>query len=472
MTIQTNEDFKIFDYYDAVKSKRLEYLLVFVFSFTGLFALEAHIRNNFPDRLTKNFYFQIWPSDFIMQTIEIEFMHEFGLQTLWYLHIQPPLFDFVRWVLSTDLWSKSGFVSGLDLDQRLYCFYIFIYACFNVLVYMWSQALGINRGPAIAITALWSIYPGNLAMATLLDSTYLSAFLIAVFIFALQETLRLKEKRYFYIFLLFFALASYTRTIFQIQVISFLPIIAFYLLTKFPSKKKPMVLAAVLGSALVFALPIKQYFLFGTTSTTTFAGQHKIEGIWYYPTAYEVSQIEVDGKYYVNARKSVNKFNSAGQVGLNLRYEELFRKIISENPNVVINGIEKSALQGLERLNVPTQNYWANAVVGFIPWSDTSAKLAIGQNYLALGTLVLVLFLVRLALRKNLLTKQKAFYYWPVGFWIVAIFLSIIIGSNRYEWTEAERLKFLIEFPVFIYIVSALYRLLNFKTRELPAVTN
>ena len=404
----------------------------------------------------------------MMQTVEIEFMHEFGLQTLWYLHIQPPLFDFIRFALSMNPWSEIGYVAGVEFDRRLYIFYIFIYSCFNVLVYTWSKSLGLSKVLSLVVTALWSIYPGNLAMATLLDSTYLSAFLVAIFIFSIQETLRLRERKYFYLFIVFFILATYTRTVFQIYILLFLPVISFYLLTKISDRRKPLVVAAILGSILVFALPLKQKILFGTTSTTTFAGQHKIEGIWYYPTKSELSQIDIQDKYIDNARKYENKFNNAWQVAWNIKYEELFRQIVIEKPNLVLNGVKKSSLQGLARLNISTQNYWANAIVGFVPWLDISATFMIGKYYLALGVFVVFAALLRLALQRKLCSWRDVFYYWPIYFSLLSIFLSIVVGSNRYEWTEAERLKFLIEFPVLIYLVSAVYWLFFFNVKESP----
>ena len=404
----------------------------------------------------------------MMQTLEINFMHEFGLKSLWYLHIQPPLFDFIRFVISLDPWTEAGFVSGITLDKRLYIFYVFVFACFNVLVYTWSRSLRLNRYLALGITILWALYPGNLAMATLLDSTYLSAFLIACFLFALQEALRLRDSKYLYGFIVFFVLASYTRTVFQIQLMFILPVISIYLLTKISDRRKPLVVAAILGSILVFALPLKQKILFGTTSTTTFAGQHKIEGIWYYPTKSELSQIDIQDKYIDNARKYENKFNNAWQVAWNIKYEELFRQTVIDKPNLVLNGVKKSSLQGLSRLNISTQNYWANAIVGFVPWLDVSATFMIGKYYLALGAFVVFAALLRLLLQRKLCSWRDIFYYWPIYFLLLSIFLSIVVGSNRYEWTEAERLKFLIEFPVLIYLVSAVYWLFNFNVKESP----
>lgn len=449
-----------------MKTKRKEVLFIFLCSFFGLFALEAYFRKFFADQLFENVYFHAWPSDIMMQTIEIKFMHDFGLQTLWYLHIQPPLFDFIRYVLSIDVGSEIGYVSGADFDQRLYLFYVFIYACFNVLVFIWSLSLGLNKSIAIGVSLMWAVYPGNLAMVTLLESTYLSAFLIAVLIFALQETLRRREKKYFYLFLVFFILASYTRNVFQFQIMLLLPIVAFYLASKIAERRKTLLLAAIFGSALVFALPIKQYLLFGTTSTTSLAGQHKIEGIWYYPTEYELSEIEVNEKFLQNSEKYVNKFNSRQQVEINYKYEVLFANLMREKPNLVVDGIEKSTRQGIQRLNIPTQNYQPNPIVDFLPWSTTTASIAIGQNYLGLGLVALVLALLRLAVGKNLLTKKNIFYYWPIGVLLASIFFTILIGSHRYEWTDLERLKFLIEFPVIIYGFSAILQLLNFKKKN------
>jgi hypothetical protein len=42
-----------------------------------------------------------------------------------------------------------------------------------------------------------------------------------------------------------------------------------------------------------------------------------------------------------------------------------------------------------------------------------------------------------------------------VGF-IGLAFATIVVGSNRYEWTEAERLKFLIEAPLLLFSLQGI----------------
>src|SRR5262249_52942810 len=108
-------------------------------------------------------------------------------------------------------------LDGTILDGRIYLFYCLIYGGFNQLIYLWLRAMSFQQGISGVVVSLWAIYPGNLAMATLLDSTYLSAFLIAWTIFLQYLYLRDPSVRRLVVFLVVFLIASLTRTLFQIH---------------------------------------------------------------------------------------------------------------------------------------------------------------------------------------------------------------------------------------------------------------
>ena len=226
------------------------------------------------------FHFQVWPSDDLGQTVNIHILLEKGLLSFWYLHIQPPLYDFLRYLLSFEVLGQSDVAAGSILDHRIYLFYCFIYGAFNQLIYFWSRVLGFRNMLALLVASFWGLYPGNLAMATLLDSTYLSAFLIAWTIFSLYLYLRGPSVIRLATFLVIFLTASWTRTIFQIHFfVLLLATVVFFL---FVFHRQHLARASIVALPLAiasFCLPLKQQYLYGTLETTTFAGQHKLEGI-------------------------------------------------------------------------------------------------------------------------------------------------------------------------------------------------
>ena len=66
-----------------------------VVAFLFLILLELTSRSRAPDGLR----FQVWSSERLMQTLSVNNLREEPLRSLWYLHIQPPLFDAFRALL-------------------------------------------------------------------------------------------------------------------------------------------------------------------------------------------------------------------------------------------------------------------------------------------------------------------------------------------------------------------------------------
>ena len=381
-----------------------------------------------------------------MQTVNIRTLREKGLLSFWYLHVQPPLYDFLRYLLSFE--DLSGVAAGVILDHRIYLFYCFIYGAFNQLIYFWSRVLGFRNMFAILVASFWGLYPGNLAMATLLDSTYLSAFLIAWTILSLYLYLRRPSARGLATFLVIFLTASWTRTIFQIHF--FLPLLATVVFFIFMFHRQEFARASIIALPLAIAaffLPLKQQYLYGTLETTTFAGQHKIEGIWYQPSIAEKQAIDVPDFYIENAQQLQSKYNSVDQVALNYRYEKLFRKILLSEPVLVLKGVQKSLRQGINEMRMPTMYYMPNRLVETLPWITLSGLLSKGSSYLLIILFGSLGYLF--AIYNNLCAFRPRFLI-IVGF-VGLVFATIVVGSNRYEWTEAERLKFLIEAPVLLF---------------------
>jgi hypothetical protein len=290
-------------------------------------------------------------------------------------------------------------------------------------------------------------------MATQLDGTYLSAFLIAWAIFLQYLYLRDPSVRGLAFFLGIFLMASWTRTLFQLHFFILLLITVVFFVFMFHRQDLVRASIVVLPLALAFfLLPLKQQHLYGTLSTTTFAGQHKVGSIWYRPDIAEVNAIPVPTVYVENARQFQNKYNSVEQVVLNYRYESIFRKVLISEPALVLDGLRKSLLQGLHRVWRPTQDYAPNRFIETLPWVKLSRLLSGGSAYLSIILVGLVGYL--LAIYYQLCDFRPRFLM-IIGF-IGLAFATIVVGSNRYEWTEAERLKFLIEAPLLLFSLQGI----------------
>src|SRR5262249_34298898 len=192
-------------------------------------------------------------------------LREKGVLSFWYLHVQPPIYDFIRYVLSFGDPGRSNIAARTTLDGRIYLLYCFVYGAFNQLIYLGSRALGFRLQVAVLFAILWAIYPGNLAIATLLDSTYLSAFLFAWVIFTLYLYLREPSLSRLAFFLIIFLVASWTRTIFQVHFFALLLVVVGLVIFVFhgQNSKKASIVALPLATGLFF-LPLKQQYLYGT----------------------------------------------------------------------------------------------------------------------------------------------------------------------------------------------------------------
>jgi len=430
--------------------------LIGAVSCIGLSFYEHQLRYTVGDGLFYGFYFQQWHSDEMQQTVNVSVLREKGVVSFWYLHVQPPIYDFIRYVLSFGGPGRSNIAAQTTLDGRIYLLYCFVYGAFNQLIYLGSRALGFRPQVAILFAILWAIYPGNLAIATLLDSTYLSAFLFAWVIFTLYLYLREPSLSRLAFFLIIFLVASWTRTIFQVHFFALLLVVVGLVIFVFHGQNstKASIVALPLATALFF-LPLKQQYLYGTLATTTFAGQHAVEGIWYKPSIDEISSIDVPKRYLENAQQLQNKYNSVEQVVINYRYEKIFYKILMARPALVLDGIQKSLLQGMRHLWSPTQDYVPNKLIQSLPWVRLSRLASNGLSYFSIALLGLVGYLVAIY---HGFCDFRLRYMIIFGF-IGLAFATIIIGSNRYEWTEAERLKFLIEAPFLLFCLHGIYLL-------------
>ena len=442
----------VFSYsYEYSQISKLDILVSFIILAVCCFGLafyEHHIQNTMSHDLFNDFYFQEWDSELMMQTVNIHVLREKGLLSFYYLHIQPPVFDFVRYVLSFDWRDQSDVADGKILDGRIYLFYCFIYGGFNQLIYLWSRALGFHTTVALLFAILWAIYPGNLAIATLLEGTYLSAFLNAWAIFSLYLYLRRPTVSGLVFFLGIFLVGSWTRTLFQFPLFVLLVVIVVFFIFLFHRENwvKASIIALPLAIAFLF-LPLKQQYLYGTLATTTFAGQHEVEGVWYRPSGEEIEAIEVPTNYIENAHQLDSKYNSPEQVVINYRYEKLFRRILISKPAQVLYGIEHSLLQGMREVRIPTQNYRPNKLIEVLPWAGLSRILSGWMSYLAI--IIVGCFGYLLSIYYGL-TDFRGRYLIIVGF-IGLEFATIVLGSNRYGWTEAERLKFIVEAPLLLF---------------------
>lgn len=413
--------------------------------------------------LFRGYYFESTSSEEMMQTLDLEVLIDNPIRSFWYLHFQPPGFDFLRLVLALPevVFGSRPTIESLDL--RIYLVHTVMFGVMNAIIFYWARAISNSTPLALTSSLVWALYPGNIAMVTYLDSMYLSSFLLLVSTHLWFMHLKTRRLGFALSACLVGIALTLTRT--SLQPILFVAIVVLAYLVVRKSIARQM-RTKVFGWVLVcllltIAIPIKQFALFGTFSSTSSGGHHLLGAIRYLPTEQELVKIEVPSRIVNNANKLVNDYNVPEEVISNFRYSQLFFDRIADEPILSLRESLVSAERSIIKGAGATQTYQRNVLVDMLPWSPLSATLFSGSSYVLLvGVGVAALLKLRL---KGKSSDRRRFLIemTPVIAMLGVLTLSIFLGSLRYTtsvemgapfgwtdgftWTESNRLKFLLE---------------------------
>jgi len=420
-------------------------LIVFSTALGFLMFLELGVREWMPEVLYQEFYFQKFSSDSMAQTLPILNLYQQPWESLWALHKQPPMLDMIRAGLAQLSPQGSNPSLALYVDGMMYVVWAIFYALLSALVFVWIRAR-LGAGPLPFVLALlWIIYPGALAMATLLDGTMLSALLTTWLLYELWHittgggaSWRLA---------LVAVLLYLSRTVFQWF---FFPVLLFSLLVaRVPLGRMVRVLAPLLIVVILFSL--KQLMLFGSISTTTFSGEHSLGIVWYYPTEEELAQVPgPDAFNYPDSTFATeDEFNTRQQVLTNLTYSRIFKERLSCCLAESLKGIVISLIGNFGVATLPVSIYEPNSIAELLPWRAPYDLIVSGWRIVALFFLACVAWYFR---NRNRLDNSCLPAFAP---WIPACYVfAILMLSNRYGWSEAHRLMFFLEPALFVWITT------------------
>ena len=413
------------------------------------------------DRLFAGYRFQAWSSNDFMQEVKIQDLVDAGPIALWYLHVQPPMLEALRLTLSLPEYLANGTMTAQMIDQRMYVLYALFYGALLFTVFLWVRTLTNSKAWAYVGAVAIGAYPGTIAMATLLDGTFPSAVLTTAMLFLLYLAIRRASPRLLNWWLLSLVLLSLTRTIFQLQILVFMPAVVFLLYRYRMRAVKPVSVAlSVVLTGSLFLLPAKQFVLYDTTATTSFAGNHQIEVVSYRPTEAELAAVEVPPDIIANAEKFVSGFNSPENIKVNYVLTQVGNDYYLREPFQVAKnllwGVQMNTFQALRW----THDYSivgsgpANIAAAYLPWTPPSNVVLSWAFYLMELTVTAASLVYAFGLRGVLMRVRR---YAALVFIVATTMLTFLL-ANRYDWTEADRLKFVIV-PFFcVILVSAVAR--------------
>lgn len=440
----------------------------------GLLAYQWALLTFAADRLFAGYRFQAWSSNDFMQEVKIQDLVDAGPIALWYLHVQPPMLEALRLTLSLPEYLSDGTMTPQMIDQRMYVLYAIFYGALLFTVFLWVRTLTWSRSWAYLGAVAIGAYPGTIAMATLLDGTFPSAVLTTVMLFLLYLAIRQRSPRLLNWWLLSLVLLSLTRTIFQLQILIFMPVVVLLLYRYRMRAVKPAAvgLSAILTGSL-FLLPAKQYVLYDTTATTSFAGNHQIEVVSYRPTEAELAAVEVPQDIIENAEMFVSGFNSPENVELNYILAQVGNDYYLREPFQVVKnllwGVQMNTFQALRW----THDYSivepgpANIAADVLPWTPPSNVVMSWAFYLLVIAVTIGSWIYAVGSRRVL---QRLRTYAALAFMVGATMLTFLL-ANRYDWTEADRLKFVLVPSCCVMFVSGVSRAVaKARNRGTPSV--
>lgn len=419
------------------------------------------------DELFRGFYFEATPSEEMMQTLDLGYIIDHPIRSFWYLHFQPPGFDFFRLVLALPEVVLNSQPADELLDLRIYLAHIVMFGIINAIIFHWAWTLTNSTALAFMGSLAWATYPGNIAMVTYLDSMYLSSFLFVVSAHLWLSYLKTHQLRYAMCACLAGTALTLTRTSLQPIIFAVIITLTYFVIRHQVGQQSQKRLFAgfLVCLLLTIASPVKQFALFGTFSSTSSGGHHLLGTIRYLPTDNDLVEIDLPARIVKNAYKSVNDFNTPEEVITNYRYSQIFFDRIVRHPILSLReslvSAERSAIKGAGA----TQMYQRNVLVEVLPWSSVSAGLFSGISYVLFVLIgVALLFGLRpkgMVRNHGKLLLQLA----PLIAVLVVMTATIFLGSLRYTtsapmgapfgwtdgftWTESNRLKFIIESILF-----------------------
>lgn len=434
-----------------------EPLLIGIFAALSLAAYEWSLTRWSSADLFGGYRFQAWSSEDFMQEVHINDLLQVGPVGLWYLHVQPPMLESMRFLLALPEYLAGTSLSAQAIDQRMYGLYSVFFGILIAVVYMWVKSLTRSRPWAYAGALLVALYPGTVAMATLLDGTFPSAVLATIMLYLLYLAIRDRSASLVNWWLLSLLILSLTRTIFQLQILIGIPIVVVLLYRfRIGARTALSITLSVVLTALLFALPAKQFLLYDTTATTSFAGNHQIEVVSYRPTEAELASVEVPQDIIENAQNFVSGFNSPENIRLNYVLSAIGNDYYQREPFQVV----KNLMWGV-RMNAAQALHWthdysiigdgpANIAADKLPWVPPSNAVLSALVYIGTILLTLMCLIYAFTLRG---VVRRARTYSAFIFVSGAATLTFLL-ANRYDWTEADRLKYILV-PSFIVIFVA-----------------
>ena len=405
-----------------------------------MFVLEERFRNDAEEHL----YFHAWTSEYMMQTVSVGDLRLEPFKSLWYNHIQPPVFDAIRATLAAFYPNANGEALMRRVDAGLYGLWMFVYAATATLVFSWLQSV---RGPGAAALGAFTflLLPGPIFYATFLDSTLLSSTLILWFFWTLWRFGR-GEAVSRQLVLVSVAL-FFTRSVFQWPFLVALGMSLW--LMAVPRARAVRVLVPI--SVVMVAFLAKQYALFGLTTTSSFGPDSFCKGLSEY----------CQGTATVDLPRTTDRFNAfvlrrAEKLNgeYNYNQEAFLKRSFSqmEEYKALLRRLTPGRVFELLKINLdfylrPTSRHSSHVIVDRLPWRRPFEFLLSGWSFVLLLVLSIAAWLREC--RKGVGEARRRALRHGLGLALPAIYVAAV--TIVFESGENMRYRFFLEPTLFVF---------------------
>ena len=413
---------------------------MFLIAIAWIFALETRFRNEAAEHL----YFHAWTSEYMMQTVSVGDLRLEPFKSLWYNHIQPPVFDAIRAALAVSHQGANGEALMRRVDTGLYRLWMLVYAATAVLVFSWIRRAAGARSAAIA-TAIFLLLPGPIFYATFLDSTLLSSTLILWFFWTLWR-FSLGEPKTGELVLVSVIL-FFTRSVFQWPFLVVLGVSLWLMAT--PRDRSLRVLAPI--SLVMLAFLAKQYALFGLTTTSSFGPDSFCKGLSEYCRGTATVDLpKTTDRYNAFVLRRAEKLNGE----YNYNQEAFLKRSFSQMAEykALLRRLTPERVIEILRVNLdfylrPTSRHSSHVIVDRLAWREPFEFLLSGWRFVVLLLLSIAMW-ARACGRETAEARRRAVLR-GLGVALPALYVAAV--TVVFESGENMRYRFFLEPTFFVF---------------------
>ncbi len=205
--------------------------------------------------------FDISPLTYSWQIMDIPLLKNDLLRSVYYLHSQPPLFNLALGIVIK--------LEPLSWATLIHLFYLLLGLLFSLSFFLLMVSLGISALLSLALVTLFLLSPASILYENWLFYTYPVMVLLVLSAVFLHRYASHKNTADLVLFFLLIACIAYLRSLFHLVWVAAVLIMPALV---FKQEWKRIVLIALVPFLLVFGLYLKNAFVFGKFTSSTWVG--------------------------------------------------------------------------------------------------------------------------------------------------------------------------------------------------------